>query len=142
MLPRPDVAPAVWVGGQAEAVVRLAARSADGWNGWGASPENFRAKAALLREEAERAGRDGPVQATWAGIVVVGEDEAEAKALAKEREAKGIDALGFHGSAEGFAQFLEDLADGGRDLGDRGPGGSRATAARWSGSAPIPALQR
>jgi alkanesulfonate monooxygenase SsuD/methylene tetrahydromethanopterin reductase-like flavin-dependent oxidoreductase (luciferase family) len=141
LLPRPNVAPAVWVGGRAEAVVRLAARSADGWNGWGASPENFRAKAALLREEAERAGRDGPVQATWAGIVVVGEDEAEAKALAQEREAKGIDALGFHGSAEGFAQFLEDLATAGATWAIvvlAGPGDRRTLV----GERTIPALQR
>jgi alkanesulfonate monooxygenase SsuD/methylene tetrahydromethanopterin reductase-like flavin-dependent oxidoreductase (luciferase family) len=113
LLPRPAAPPPVWVGGQAEAVVRLAARSADGWNGWGSTPESFRVKADLLREEAARAGREGAVEATWAGIVVVGEDEAEAKSLADEREAKGIDALGFHGSGEGFAGFLEDLADAG-----------------------------
>jgi alkanesulfonate monooxygenase SsuD/methylene tetrahydromethanopterin reductase-like flavin-dependent oxidoreductase (luciferase family) len=113
LLPPPDPPPPVWVGGQAPAVVRLAARSADGWNGWGSTPEDFRTKAALLREEAARAGREGAVDATWAGIVMVGEDDAEAKALAAAREEKGIDALGFHGSAESFAGFLGDLADAG-----------------------------
>ena len=93
----------MWVGGQADAVVRLAGALADGWNGWGSSPENFRAEgqAAAPRRRAAPGARS---EATWAGIVVVGEDEAEAKALADEREAKGIDALGFHGSPEGFAR--------------------------------------
>jgi alkanesulfonate monooxygenase SsuD/methylene tetrahydromethanopterin reductase-like flavin-dependent oxidoreductase (luciferase family) len=113
LLPRPAIPPPVWVGGQAEAVVRLAARSADGWNGWGSSPDDFRVKASLLAEEAARAGREGAVEATWAGIVIVGEDEVEAKALAEERRGRGIDAPGFQGSAEGFAGFLGDLAAAG-----------------------------
>lgn len=113
LLPRPDPPPRVWVGGQAPAVVRLAARSADGWNGWGSTPDNFRTKAELLREEAARAGREGAAEATWAGIVMVGEDDAEAKALAAARQEKGIDALGFQGSAESFAGFLGDLAEAG-----------------------------
>jgi alkanesulfonate monooxygenase SsuD/methylene tetrahydromethanopterin reductase-like flavin-dependent oxidoreductase (luciferase family) len=113
LLPLPAAPPHVWVGGQAEAVVRLAARCADGWNGWGSTPENFQRKAALLAEEAEAAGRPGPVEATWAGIVMVGEDETEAKELAAAREAKGIDALGFHGSPEGFAGFLHELGEAG-----------------------------
>jgi alkanesulfonate monooxygenase SsuD/methylene tetrahydromethanopterin reductase-like flavin-dependent oxidoreductase (luciferase family) len=113
LLPPPDAPPPVWVGGQATAVVRLAARSADGWNGWGSTPDTFRTKATLLGEEASRAGREGAVEATWAGIVMVGEDDAEAKTLAAARHEKGIDALGFHGSAESFAGFLGDLADGG-----------------------------
>jgi alkanesulfonate monooxygenase SsuD/methylene tetrahydromethanopterin reductase-like flavin-dependent oxidoreductase (luciferase family) len=113
LLPRPDPPPRVWVGGQAPAVVRLAARSADGWNGWGSTPDSFATKATLLREEAASAGREGAVEATWAGIVMVGEDDAEAKALAEKRQEKGIDALGFHGSPEAFTGFLGDLADAG-----------------------------
>jgi alkanesulfonate monooxygenase SsuD/methylene tetrahydromethanopterin reductase-like flavin-dependent oxidoreductase (luciferase family) len=113
LLPPPGAPPPVWVGGQAPAVVRLAARSADGWNGWGSTPDDFRTKAALLGEEASRAGREGAVEATWAGIVMVGEDDAEAKTLSAARQEKGIDALGFHGSAESFAGFLGDLADAG-----------------------------
>jgi alkanesulfonate monooxygenase SsuD/methylene tetrahydromethanopterin reductase-like flavin-dependent oxidoreductase (luciferase family) len=140
LLPRPATPPPVWVGGQAEAVVRLAARSADGWNGWGSSPENFRAKAALLWDEAGRAGREDAVLATWAGIVVVGEDESEAKTLAEERDAKGIDALGFHGSPEGFAEFLNDLAAAGAAWAIvvlAGPGDRRALV----GERTIPALR-
>ena len=142
LLPPPAAPPpAVWVGGQAPAVVRLAARSADGWNGWGSTPENFREKASLLREEAERAGREGAVEATWAGIVMVGEDDAEAKALAAARQEKGIDALGFHGSAESFAGFLGDLADAGATWAIvvlTGPGDRRTLV----GEGTLPALRR
>ena len=140
LLPQPETPPAVWVGGQAPAVVRLAARSADGWNGWGSTPENFRAKVALLRDETERAGREGAVEATWAGIVMVGEDDAEAKALAAARQEKGIDALGFHGSAESFAGFLGDLGDAGATWAIvvlTGPGDRRALV----GDRTLPALR-
>jgi alkanesulfonate monooxygenase SsuD/methylene tetrahydromethanopterin reductase-like flavin-dependent oxidoreductase (luciferase family) len=141
LLPLPAAAPPpVWVGGQAPAVVRLAARSADGWNGWGSTPENFRTKATLLREEAARAGREGAVEATWAGIVMVGEDDAEAAKLAAARHERGIDALGFHGSAESFAGFLGDLADAGASwavLVLAGPGDRRTLV----GKRTIPALR-
>ena len=140
LLPRPAVPPPVWVGGQAEAVVRLASRSADGWNGWGSSPDAFRAKAALLTEEAARAGREGAVNATWAGIVMVGEDDAEAKALAEKRGAKGIDAMGFQGSAERFAGFLADLAAAGASWAVivlAGPGDRRSLV----GERTLPALR-
>ena len=140
LLPPPDAPPPVWVGGQARAVVRLAGRSAEGWNGWGSTPEAFRTKAGLLREEAARAGREGAVEATWAGIAMVGEDDAEAKTLAAARQEKGIDALGFHGSAESFAGFLGDLADAGATWAVvvlAGPGDRR----RLVGERTLPALR-
>jgi len=141
LLPPPGAPPPVWVGGQAPAVVRLAARSADGWNGWGSTPDDFRTKAALLGEEASRAGREGAVEATWAGIVMVGEDDAEAKTLSAARQEKGIDALGFHGSAESFAGFLGDLADAGAAWAIvvlAGPGDRRMLV----GERTLPALSR
>ena len=45
--------------GHANAVVDLAGRIADGWNGWGLSPERFAAKASRLRAAAAAANRDG-----------------------------------------------------------------------------------
>src|SRR4030095_12771919 len=75
--PVPPGGPPVWVGGFADEVVRIAAREADAWNGWGMSIPEFARKAHLLREAAE--GRD--VAATWAGIVLVGEDEDDASRL-------------------------------------------------------------
>ena len=72
--------PPLWVGAQADEVVRLAGAVADGWNGWGASAEEFARKARLLAEEAGAAGRE--VEPTWAGIALVGEDEPEAERLA------------------------------------------------------------
>ena len=113
LLPAPSVAPPVWVGGLADDVVRIAARSADGWNGWGVAPDVFAAKAELLREEAARSGRSQLPAATWAGIVLVGEDEKEAAALAEKRQGKGVDALAWAGPAEEFPSFLEDLAAAG-----------------------------
>lgn len=42
-------APPLWVGGWSEDVLELAARSADGWHGWGRSVERFAEAAAGLR---------------------------------------------------------------------------------------------
>lgn len=104
--------PPIWLGGQSDEVVRLAGRLADGWNGWGLGPDQFRSKAKLLEEEAARAGRWA--EATWAGIVLVGEHEAEAANLLEARHRKGVnDSLSWWGSVDRFAEHLRDLADAG-----------------------------
>ncbi len=114
LLPPPVQAggPTVWVGAQSDEVVKLAGRLADGWNGWGLGPEEFRSKAKLLAEEAEQAGRI--TEATWAGIVLVGEDDEEVEALLERRHRSNmIDALSWSGTAERFVEHLRDLADAG-----------------------------
>ena len=114
LLPPPVVpgGPPIWIGAQSDEVIRLAARLADGWNGWGLPPEKFRIKARLLADEAAEAGRSA--EATWAGIVLVGEDDAEVRALVERRRRSNmIDALAWSGTAEQFVQHLRDLADAG-----------------------------
>jgi len=113
LLPPIPVPPPVWVGGLADDVVRLAARAADGWNGWGIGPDRFGAKRRLLEQEAARIGRGDLPEATWAGIVLVGEDEKEAKELAADREGKGVDAVSWAGAAEEFPAFLTALSEAG-----------------------------
>jgi len=106
--------PPIWLGAQADAVIRLAGRIADGWNGWGLRPEAFARKAAVLAEEAEAAGRETRPEPTWAGIVLVGEDEDEAHRLAETRRSKGMPDDGLWvGGAERFSAFLGDLAEAG-----------------------------
>ena len=114
LLPPPvqDGGPPIWLGAQSNEVVRMAGRLAEGWNGWGLPPGEFRFKAKLLEEEAERAGRQA--EATWAGIVLVGEDEGEAKRLLEARHQKGVnDSVSWCGSADGLSEHLRDLADAG-----------------------------
>jgi alkanesulfonate monooxygenase SsuD/methylene tetrahydromethanopterin reductase-like flavin-dependent oxidoreductase (luciferase family) len=101
--------PPLWVGGTSEAAVRLAAREADGWNGWGLPVSEFAARAELLASEAERDG----VVATWGGAVVVGEDAAEADRVAERRRARGLQPDAFVGDAEGAAARLAELAAAG-----------------------------
>jgi alkanesulfonate monooxygenase SsuD/methylene tetrahydromethanopterin reductase-like flavin-dependent oxidoreductase (luciferase family) len=104
--------PPVWLGAMADDVVRMAGRIADGWNGWGLPADRFALKARLLSEEATAAGRSA--EATWAGIVLVGEDDLDAARLLEERERKGMsDSTSWHGSAERFVAFLRDLAAAG-----------------------------
>jgi alkanesulfonate monooxygenase SsuD/methylene tetrahydromethanopterin reductase-like flavin-dependent oxidoreductase (luciferase family) len=103
--------PPVWLGAQAEAVVRIAARQADGWNGWGLNPEAFRTKADVLAAEAVAAGRS--VEATWAGIVLVGADEVETRELVERRRARGLDDEAWTGTTEELTGFLHELAGAG-----------------------------
>ena len=104
--------PPVWVGAQADEVVRLAGAVADGWNGWGAMPEEFARKATLLAEEAGAAGRE--VEPTWAGIALVGEDEAEADRLSAARRDRGMSTDGvWVGGAQRFAEHVGALAAAG-----------------------------
>jgi alkanesulfonate monooxygenase SsuD/methylene tetrahydromethanopterin reductase-like flavin-dependent oxidoreductase (luciferase family) len=104
--------PPVWLGALSDEVVRMAGAIADGWNGWGLAPDAFRHKAKLLAEEAERAGRQA--EPTWAGIVLLGEDDAEVERLLEARHRKGMtDDLAWSGAVDRFAEHLRDLAEAG-----------------------------
>ena len=114
LVPRPvqKGGPPVWLGALSDQVVRMAGAIADGWNGWGLVPEEFGYKAKLLAEEASRAGR--AAVATWAGIVLLGEDEAEVDHLLESRHERGMtDDLAWAGSADRFAEYLLTLAGAG-----------------------------
>ena len=92
-------------------MVRLAARAADGWNGWGPAPDLFRAKADLLAESAS--SRESPPEATWAGTVLVGEDGADAERLMTDRRERGAGEPDWWGPTEGLTDFLQDLRSAG-----------------------------
>ncbi|MGH9278360.1 MAG: LLM class flavin-dependent oxidoreductase [Acidimicrobiales bacterium] len=80
-LPRPAQSPGppIWVGGRGDALLRLVARHADGWNlAWSATPGGYRKRMAVLDRECERAGRDpGTVTRTVGLHTLVGEDERD-----------------------------------------------------------------
>ena len=66
----------------------------------------------LLAEEAARAGRRA--EATWAGIVLVGESEEDVRRLKESRHQKGMtDGLAWAGPVDRFAEYLHDLAEAG-----------------------------
>ncbi len=114
LLPRPSTpgGPPVWIGGFADAVVRLAAAEADAWNGWGMSIPGFAKKADLLRRTAAEHGRTA--QATWAGIVVVGRDEDEAGAMLNERYRRNmLETNVWAGNAHSLIWWLEGLGTAG-----------------------------
>ena len=117
----------VWIGAQSDAVVRMAGGIADGWNGWGLEPARFRRKVGILSEAAAAAGRRA--EATWAGIVLVGEDEAEAEKLLESRRSKGMaDELAWSGSVDRFKEYMQELGDAGAEwciLVLAGPAGRR-----------------
>ncbi|HZP91001.1 MAG TPA: LLM class flavin-dependent oxidoreductase, partial [Actinomycetota bacterium] len=104
--------PPVWIGGFTDAVVRIAAREAEAWNGWGMSIPEFAARVRVLRASSEEAGRE--VEATWAGIVVVGRTEDEAGAMLARRGRLGfLETNVWAGSADSLVEWLSDLRDAG-----------------------------
>ncbi len=105
---RPD-GPPIWIGGESEPVARIAAREADGWNGWSLDEETFAARVRLVRAEAD--GR--PVEPTWAGPVVVGQDAAEVKRIVAGRREKGSMQEAFAGDLDATAGWLDRLAEAG-----------------------------
>jgi alkanesulfonate monooxygenase SsuD/methylene tetrahydromethanopterin reductase-like flavin-dependent oxidoreductase (luciferase family) len=108
LLPRGS--PKLWVGGRSEAVLGVAARVGDAWNGWGDDLEGFAAKAARLRELAD--GRVVPP--TWAGIALVGETSEDLERLIVAREARGMSTDGvWTGTAAHLRSFVDALREAG-----------------------------
>jgi alkanesulfonate monooxygenase SsuD/methylene tetrahydromethanopterin reductase-like flavin-dependent oxidoreductase (luciferase family) len=105
---RPE-GPPIWIGGFADAVVRLAAAEADAWNGWGMGVEEFSRKVRLLRE----AAGERPVSATWGGIVVVGRDDDEVGRMLDRRRARGLEPAVWSGTTASLRVHLDALADAG-----------------------------
>ena len=106
----PPGSPDLWVGGLSDAVVAVAARVADAWNGWGLDAEAFASKAERLRELAD--GRQ--VAPTWGGIALVGEDAADLDRLRTARTDKGLPLQGiWTGTAADLRRFVERLEEAG-----------------------------
>ena len=131
LLPRPaqDGGPPVWIGAQADAVVRMAGRIADGWNGWGLDAVGYASKVATLRE----AAGDRAVEPTWAGIVLAGKDDAETSELVRKRRARGLDEEAWTGTVVQLREFLDALGRAGATWAVMvlaGPADRRALVAR------------
>lgn len=75
-VPRPEV----WIGGRLEAVRRLAAEVAEGWNAWGGSPARLAAEAADVRRWARR-----DITVSWGGAVLLAPDESTLRELVSAR---------------------------------------------------------
>jgi alkanesulfonate monooxygenase SsuD/methylene tetrahydromethanopterin reductase-like flavin-dependent oxidoreductase (luciferase family) len=102
--PRPG-GPPIWIGAQADAVVGMAGRIADGWNGWGLDATRFAQKVEVL----QGAAGDRDVTPTWAGIVLAGSDDAETGALVDKRKRSGIDDADWAGTTDELVAFLRDM---------------------------------
>jgi alkanesulfonate monooxygenase SsuD/methylene tetrahydromethanopterin reductase-like flavin-dependent oxidoreductase (luciferase family) len=110
----PPGSPSVWVGGNSDRVLGIAARAADAWNGWGLREDRFRERAASLARSAAEAGRDpAEVPSTWAGIALVGEDAAALAALERDREAKGLTMDIWRGTADDLRALRDRVAAAG-----------------------------
>lgn len=110
--PRPPQRPKLWVAGRADDTLEVAGNFADGWNGWGGSPERFAQDALRVSEFAALAG-ERSVELTWAGLVVLGSDENEARKKLGDKK-RGDTVVG---SPDTVARHLDALiAAGARHL--------------------------
>lgn len=125
--PAREGGPPIWLGAQARDVIRMAGRLADGWNGWGLAVEGFRERADFLFREADAAGRTA--EATWAGIVLVGEDDAETQDLVDRRKARGMDDRIWAGTTAELTAFFLGLEAAGATWAVLVPAGPKDRAA-------------
>ena len=65
--PRLSERPRLWVGGRSDDVLELAGRYADGWNGWGGTPDRFAADA----QQALAYADPRPLELSWGGLVTL-----------------------------------------------------------------------
>lgn len=106
--PKPSVRPAVWVAGRSDDALEIAGAFADGWNGWGGTPERFAQDALRVSEFAAAAG-DRAVELTWAGLAVIGRDDDAARAkLGKRNPSQYV-----VGGPDQIARHLEAVIDSG-----------------------------
>ena len=81
--------------------VREVVAIADGWNGWGGTPDDLRRDADLVREVAPDAG------ITWGGLIITGDDEGSARAKAAARTiGSGVLVGGPARIAEQFGEYV------------------------------------
>ena len=104
LLPRPRIPP-IWIGGSSEHAARLAAAEADAWNGWQLGIDGFERRVSLLRRES--AGR--AVDATWAGVALVGRDDDDLARLLDERARAGRTDGTWTGTASSLRTWLDEL---------------------------------
>lgn len=80
--PRTTPPAKVWVGGRSTEVLEVAGRVADGWNGWGANLDAFADDAGAVKTLAGTR----PFEVSWAGQVILGDDDDEARSALGPRD--------------------------------------------------------
>lgn len=76
----------IWVGGRHPRIREVAARFANGWNAWGAPPDEFSREAAEALAKAER-----DLTISWGGgIVIAADPDAVATEVANRRSTEGL----------------------------------------------------
>ena len=92
----------VWVGGRHPRIRDVAARLADGWNAWGATPAEFALEAAGVLAQSRR-----DLTISWGGgILLAGSSEALAQEVAKRGSIDGVIA----GTPEKVTARLAEIA--------------------------------
>ena len=100
--PRPPDVPRLWVGGRSDDVLEVAGRVADGWNGWGGTPERFAQDAASVTDYAGERN----VELTWGGLVTLDATDAAAEEKFGTRSRKDWTIGGPETVAARFNEFV------------------------------------
>jgi alkanesulfonate monooxygenase SsuD/methylene tetrahydromethanopterin reductase-like flavin-dependent oxidoreductase (luciferase family) len=95
-------------------VLEAAARSADGWNGWGLDLDGFAGRAARLAQLTRASGREpAEVATTWGGIALVGANAAELRSLEDARGSGGKTMEIWRGTVDDLRRFRDGVAASG-----------------------------
>ncbi|HYP23633.1 MAG TPA: LLM class flavin-dependent oxidoreductase [Actinomycetota bacterium] len=95
----------IWVAGRSVDALDITGRLADGWNAWGASPEEFVNAADALGKIAG----DRLLELTWGGQVIAGATDAEAEELLGSRNPASY----VVGGPDKVGRYLRSLVDAG-----------------------------
>jgi alkanesulfonate monooxygenase SsuD/methylene tetrahydromethanopterin reductase-like flavin-dependent oxidoreductase (luciferase family) len=97
----------VWVAGRSRKMLEVAGRYADGYNAWGSTPATLRSEFDLVRGASGRRR----VEMTWAGLVLLGDTETQAKSKIRSGDPSAY----VVGSAEKVAVQLKARAEAGAE---------------------------
>ena len=101
--PRPEARPLLWAAGRSDDVIDVGARLADGWNGWGGSPERFAQDAQSLLAKSD--GRQ--LELSWGATAILGDDDDDAERKLGSRKASSTLFGGPHKLARELTRFVE-----------------------------------
>jgi alkanesulfonate monooxygenase SsuD/methylene tetrahydromethanopterin reductase-like flavin-dependent oxidoreductase (luciferase family) len=104
--PVPEKRPPIWVAGRSDDALEIAGTHADGWNGWGGTPERFAQDAGGVAEYAQAAGGRA-VELTWGGLVVLAPDDDAARTKLGKRNPSDYVVGGPASVARDFAARVE-----------------------------------
>jgi len=102
--------PRIWVGGERDDILRVAAKYANGWNGRRLAVEVLRERVRLLEQLCEENGRRERFEKSWQGSILLANNESE---LIEKKNKYGVEEGSIVGTCDQVTQKLQGYVDAG-----------------------------